>query len=187
MARRRPASKPFRSSPTLFSRYARVSRLAEVNEKGKTSWVTVVPHRPCRHICRSAVLMHLIERAYGGVVFDDHVARKRGAVGEDACVSDLAVVSDMGVGHDEASAAHPRGTSSSCGSARNGHAFADQLSSPSVTPVGSPLYFRSCGATPTQAKEKNRLRAPAVRWPSRTTCETSSQSSPSATFGPIVE
>src|ERR1700739_4429744 len=61
------------------------------------------------------------------------------------------------------------------------------LSSPRVAPVGSPLYLRSWGATPTQAKEKKRLRAPTVRCPSRTTCETSSQSSPRTTLEPMVE
>src|SRR5690348_16234469 len=61
------------------------------------------------------------------------------------------------------------------------------LSSPSTALVGSPLYLRSCGATPTHAKEKNRFRAPTVRCPSRTTCDTNSHPSPSTTSGPIVE
>src|SRR5277367_3746002 len=61
------------------------------------------------------------------------------------------------------------------------------LSSPSTAPVGSPLYFRSCGATPTQVKEKNLFRAPTFNFPSSTTCETSSQFSPSSTSGPTVQ
>src|SRR6185503_1162085 len=39
------------------------------------------------------------------------------------------------------------------------------LSSPSAAPVGSPLYLRSCGATPTHANGKNRFRAPTFKCP----------------------
>src|SRR5271167_2968893 len=61
------------------------------------------------------------------------------------------------------------------------------VSSPISARVGSFLYLRSCGATPTLAKGNILPRAPTVRCPSRMTCETSSQSSPSTTLGPIVE
>src|SRR5579863_680802 len=60
------------------------------------------------------------------------------------------------------------------------------LSSPSVTPVASPLYLRSCGPTPTQANGEKRFLAPTAKCPSRTTCEISSHSSPSTTCSPTV-
>src|SRR5665213_3400319 len=62
-----------------------------------------------------------------------------------------------------------------------------ELPSPIATPVASPAYFKSCGAIPTQANEKIRLPLPIVVWPSRTTCETSSQFSPKTTCAPIVQ
>ena len=61
------------------------------------------------------------------------------------------------------------------------------LLSPISTLVGSPAYLRSCGAMPMQVKEKMRLLRPMVRWPSRTTWEMSSQSSPRTTLGPMVQ
>src|SRR5215469_5271648 len=61
------------------------------------------------------------------------------------------------------------------------------VSSPMTQAVGSPLYLRSCGAMPTEAKGKMRTRSPILVWPSRTTCEMSSQFSPSVTLGPMVQ
>ena len=61
------------------------------------------------------------------------------------------------------------------------------LSSPSVRPVGSPAYFRSCGGTPSAQNGANRLPLPARKRPSSTTCDTSSQPSPSSTSGPTVQ
>src|SRR5580658_2485649 len=61
------------------------------------------------------------------------------------------------------------------------------VSSPMTQAVGSPLYLRSCGAMPTEAKGKMRTRSPILVWPSRTTCEMSSQLSPRMTLGPMVQ
>src|SRR5438105_11490891 len=60
------------------------------------------------------------------------------------------------------------------------------LLAPMVQRVGSPAYFRSCGATPRQANGYTVVPRPIVRYPSRTTCEIRRQSSPRTTFGPIV-
>src|ERR1700728_472913 len=62
-----------------------------------------------------------------------------------------------------------------------------ELLSPTSIPVGSPAYFKSCGGIPRHANESILLPHPNLLWPSSTTWLTSSQSSPSATFGPIVQ
>src|SRR5882757_1339874 len=61
------------------------------------------------------------------------------------------------------------------------------VSVPISTLVGSPAYFRSCGATPTAAKLYTRHPSPSLVWPSITTCDTSSQCSPSTTLAPTVQ
>src|ERR1035438_9715175 len=60
------------------------------------------------------------------------------------------------------------------------------VSAPMVQRVGSPAYFRSCGATPRQANGWTVAPEPRVRWPSRTTCEMRRQFSPRTTLAPTV-
>ena len=121
------------------------------------------------------------------MVFDRDVAGQGGAVGQDAVVADGAVVADMGVGHDQAMAAHPGGATAPLVPREMVTHSRMVLSSPISRLVASPWYLRSWGATPRQAKEYTRFLAPRRVLPSSTTWETSSQSSPSSTSGPMVQ
>src|ERR1017187_1479801 len=60
------------------------------------------------------------------------------------------------------------------------------VSAPMVQRVGSPAYFRSCGATPRQANGWTVAPGPRVKWPSRTTCEMRRQFSPRTTLAAMV-
>ena len=115
------------------------------------------------------------------------MAGKRGGIGENAVVADVAVVADMGVGHDEAMAADAGRAAAAGRPARNGDAFADDRFFAKLGAGGFVLIFQVLRSDADAAKGKILSRAPDFRCPSRTTCETSSQSSPSTTFGPIVE
>ena len=58
---------------------------------------------------------------------------------------------------------------------------------PITQPVGSPLYFKSCGASPMEEKGESRHSAPIVVCPSMTTCEVSSTSASRTTDDPTTQ
>src|SRR5437667_6523822 len=60
------------------------------------------------------------------------------------------------------------------------------FSSPIKVRVGSPVYFRSCGISPIDAKAKTRLLRPSVVRPARTTCAPMTLPSPTVTSGPTT-
>src|SRR2546427_5337151 len=60
------------------------------------------------------------------------------------------------------------------------------FSSPITVRVGSPVYFRSWGISPIDAKEKTRLLRPRVVHPARTTCAPMTLPSPTVTSGPTT-
>src|SRR5208283_5308834 len=65
------------------------------------------------------------ERADDGVLLDGDVAGQRGGVGQDAAVSDLAVVADVHVGHDEAAIPQAGDAAAARGPARDGDRLAN--------------------------------------------------------------
>src|SRR5665213_484602 len=73
----------------------------------------------------AAELVHRTQRADYSEVLDDDVSGQRCGVGEDAAIADRRVVSDVGVGHDEAVRADRRQAASADGSAGDGDVFAD--------------------------------------------------------------
>src|ERR1700677_886616 len=73
----------------------------------------------------AAILVDGAEGTHTGMVFHGNVTGQSGPIREDAVVSDPAVVTDVGVGHDEAVASYPGSAPASIGSPRDGHAFAE--------------------------------------------------------------
>src|SRR5271170_3340287 len=90
-----------------------------LGDRGSTAGVSVPAD--------AAVLVNLVERADGGVVLDYDVTGERGGIGQDAAIPDHAVMSNVRVSHDEAIAANTRCASAAGGSARDRHAFADDV------------------------------------------------------------
>src|SRR5450631_2231916 len=74
-----------------------------------------------------AELMNRGEGPYRGVVLHSHVPGERGCIREEAVASDLAVVADVGAGHEETVAANARNTSALYGASRDSYAFADDV------------------------------------------------------------
>src|SRR5712692_1430416 len=75
----------------------------------------------------AAVLVHGTERAQAGVVFDRHVAGKRGAVGKDGVVAHAAIVCDVRIGHEEIVAADAGDAAALPGAAADGDELAEDV------------------------------------------------------------
>jgi len=95
-----------------------------------------------------AVLMHRAKRAQRHIVLDDYVAGERGGVRQNAAAAYMAVVAHVRVGHQQVAGTEPRYAAA----ARVPRLMVTHsrmvLPSPITVSVGSPAYFRSCGATP---------------------------------------
>src|SRR5260370_33701014 len=70
-------------------------------------------------------MVHRTKRAHRGPFFHDDVASQSCGVGENHVVADYAVMSDMGVGHDERVIADSGQAAAFCGAAIDGDKFAD--------------------------------------------------------------
>ena len=88
-----------------------------LGDGGATAYVGMLPD--------TAELVHRAERTDTGIVLHRDVAGQGGAIGQDAMVADGAVVTDVGVGHDQAVAANAGSATASLRSAGDGDVFAD--------------------------------------------------------------
>src|SRR5258708_23884284 len=61
------------------------------------------------------------------------------------------------------------------------------LLDPIISLVGSPLYFKSCGGSPTQDHVSTLTLSPTVVWSATTTRRTTSTTCPSATAAPPTQ
>jgi len=73
----------------------------------------------------AAELVHGAERADGGIVFDGYMTGERGAVDENCAASDLTIVTDVRVGHDQVVAADASGAAAFYCAAIDGGKFAE--------------------------------------------------------------
>src|SRR5437588_4947000 len=86
--------------------------------------------RPATNKCVSAdahEVVHRAQRAHCGPILDDDMATQGRRVGHDYMISDYAVVSDVGVGHDQVVAADAGEPSAFGGAAIDGDEFADHV------------------------------------------------------------
>src|ERR1700749_4613894 len=73
----------------------------------------------------AAILVDRTQRTHGRPLFHGHMSCQRGAVGEDTVVTDIRVMADVRVRHDQAIPAHACRPAAARGSARDGDALAN--------------------------------------------------------------
>src|SRR5437899_10173691 len=72
-------------------------------------------------------MMHGTERANHGPFFDDDMAAQSCSIGQDDVIADYAVMSNVGVGHDQGMAPNARQPSALGSAAIDGHELADNV------------------------------------------------------------
>src|ERR1700733_14554912 len=73
----------------------------------------------------AAILVDRTQCTHGRPLFHGHMSCQRGAVGEDTVVTDIRIMPDVRIRHDQAIPAHARHPATSRCSARDGDALAD--------------------------------------------------------------
>ncbi len=102
-------------------------------------------------------------------------------------VADVGVVADVAGAHDEAIAAESGEAAAAGGAAGDGDVLADGVAVADADAGGFVGVLEVLWGYAEAAKGEMRLPLPIVRWPSRTTWEMSTQSSPRMTLGPMVQ
>jgi len=115
------------------------------------------------------------------------MAAKSRGVGHDDVVANRAVVSDVGVSHDEVVAADAGEASAFDGASVDGDELANDIVVADFETRGLALIADILWRQTYGGKRKELIMAPIFVGPSTATCEISSQDSPSSTFAPMVQ
>ena len=146
------------------------------------------------HAAQHRALADADELVHGGVAADEHVVGDRDvtaehrAVGERDVVADVAVMTDMRIGHQEAAIADRGDAAVVLGAGADRHAFADLAVPADRQPRGAAAVSgrlrRACRARRT---DRSRCCSPIAVTPARLTCDNSRTPACNSTRGPIVQ